>query len=105
METSRQTRNKVNKLNIELKREFFINKIASQNGNLRSTLKTINTVLNKKSTTTQIAALEIDGRLISDSIAESINNVFHNIGNIRSGKIPETPNQPLENSTRLSHKI
>ena len=56
-------------------------------------------VLNKKSKTTQIAALEVDGSLISDSksIAEAMNNFFCSIGNTLSGMIPETPNPLLNN--------
>ena len=54
----------------------------------------MNMVLNNKSKTTQIAALEVDGSLISDSksIAESMNNFVCSIGNTLSSKIPETPN-------------
>ena len=86
-------------LNIELKRKFFTKKIASQNGDLKSAWKTINTVLNKKSKTPQIATLEVDGSLISDSnsIAESMDNFFYSIGSTFSGKIPESPNPLLEN--------
>ena len=56
-------------------------------------------VLNKKLKKTQIAALEVDGSLISDSksIAESMNNFFCSIGNTLSGMIPETPNPLLKN--------
>ena len=36
MESYRQTRNKVNKLNIDLKREFFANKIASHIDDLKN---------------------------------------------------------------------
>ena len=75
MDAYRQTRNKVNKLNTDLKREFFTNKIASHNGDLKKTWRTINMILNKKSKTTQIAALQVDGRQIcdSESMAESMN--------------------------------
>ena len=99
MEAYRQTRNKVNKLNTDLKREFFTNKIASQNGDLKRTWKTINMVLNKKSKTTQIAALQVDGRQIcdSESMAESMNESFCSIGNTLSDKIPKTSNPILEN--------
>ena len=104
MEAYRQTRNRVNKLNIELKREFFTKKIASQNGDLKSAWKTINMVLNKKSKTTQIATLEVDGSLLSDndSIAESMNNFFCSIGNTLSGEIPETANPLLENEYTIN---
>ena len=100
MEAYRQTRNKVSSLNIILKRELFTDQIASQNSDLNSVWKTINMVLNKKSQTTQIAALEGDGSLISDSksITESKNNFFWSIGNTLSGKIPEKPNALSKNN-------
>ena len=101
METYRQTRNKVNKLNTDLKCELFTNKIASQKGDVRNTWKTINTVVNKKSKPTQIsiAALQVDGRQVydNDSIAESMNRFFCSIGNTLSDKIPKTSNPLLEN--------
>ena len=37
MEAYRQTRNKVNKLSTDLKREFLTNEIASYNGDLKKT--------------------------------------------------------------------
>ena len=54
MQAHRQMRNKVNKLNTESKREYFSNKIASHNGDLKNTRKIIDLVLNKKSKATQI---------------------------------------------------
>ena len=58
----KQMRNKVNKVNIDLKRDYFTNKIASHEGDIKSTRKTINLILNKKSKTTQIATLDVDGK-------------------------------------------
>ena len=87
-------RNKVNKLNTESKREYFSNKIASHNGDLKNTWKTINLVLNKKSKTTQIASLDVDGKQVCDNkaIAESMNDFFCNIGKNLSDKLPQTEN-------------
>ena len=68
MQAHRQMRNKVNKLNTESKREYFSNKIASHNGDLKNTWKTINLVLNKKSKTTQIASLDVDGKQVCDFV-------------------------------------
>ena len=53
MQAHRQMSNKVNKLNTEFKRMYFSNKIASHEGDLKNTWKTINLLLNKKSKTTQ----------------------------------------------------
>ena len=78
MQAYRNIRNQANKLNVELKRKCFTNKISSCEGDLKSTWKTINNVLNKKSQTTDISSLNIDGKHISTNadIAESLNNFF-----------------------------
>ena len=60
-DANKQMRNKVNKVNIDLKRDYFTNKIASYEGNIKSTWKTINLVLNKKLKTTQIKTIDVDG--------------------------------------------
>ena len=95
----RQMHNKVNKLNIESKREYFTNKIALHNGDLKNTLKTIDLVLNKKSNTTQIASLDVDGKQVCDNeaIAELMNDFFCHIGKNLSDKLPQTENSLLEN--------
>ena len=95
----KQVRNQVNKLNEQLKREYFTHKIASCEGDLKNTWKTINNVLNKKSKTTNISSISIEGKHISSSagIAESMNNFFCTIGETLSGKIPRAKNPLLEN--------
>ena len=91
-------RNKVNKVNIELKRDYFTYKIASHEGDIKSTWKIINLVLNKKSKATQITTLDVDGEQISnyEAIAEHMNKYFCNIGEDLSKKIPATRNPLLE---------
>ena len=95
---------KANKLNEKLKREYFTNKIASCEGDLKSTWKTINNVLNKKSKTTNISSLNIEGKNISTNadIAESINNFFCTIGETLSDKIPSARNPLLENDYEVN---
>ena len=94
----KQMRNKVNKVNIALKRDYFTNKIASRVCDIKSTWKTINLILNKKSKTTQIATLDVDRKTISnhEAIAEHMNTYFCNIGQDLSKKIPATQNPLLE---------
>ena len=76
----KQMRNKVNKVNIDLKRDYFTNKITFHEGDIKNTWKTINLVLNKKSKTTQIVTLDVDGKKISnhEAIAEHMNTYFCN---------------------------
>ena len=106
MQAYRQMRNRVNKLNLNLKREFFTNKIASYDGDLKNTWKTINQVLNKKSKTTHITSLEVEGKKVSGdkAIAESMNNFFCEIGKTLSDKIPQSSNPLLDNDYEVNPK-
>ena len=104
MQSYRHTRNGVNKMNTELKRDYFTHKIASCEGDLKRTWQTINNVLNKKSKTTNITSLNIDGKCISTNadIAESMNNFFCTIGGTLSDKIAQTRNPLLENDYEVN---
>ena len=99
MQSYRQIRNKANNLNRQLKREYFSEKITQFQGDLKKTWKTINQIINKKSSTTFVASLKVDGENISDSakIASSMNEFFCTIGDRLSKKIPDKPNPLLSN--------
>ena len=100
----KHVRNQVNKLNEQLKREYFTNKIASCEGDLKNTWKTVNNVLNTKSRTTNISSISIEGKHISSSagIAESMNGFFCTIGETLSGKIPRAKTPLLENEYQVN---
>ena len=104
MQSYRHVRNRVNKLNGKLKREYFTHKIASCEEDLKNTWKTINKVLNKKSKTTNISSINIEGKHISDSagVAESMNDFFCTIGETLYEKIPRAKNPLLENDYELN---
>ena len=104
MQSYKHIRNKVNKLNGDLKRDYFTQKITSCEGDLKSTWKTINQVINKKSKTTHIPSLNVDGKHIAnnDDIAESMNNFFCSIGEKLSDKIPKTRNPLLEDEYNVN---
>ena len=97
MESYRQLRNRLNNLNIQLKREYFSDKITQFQGDLKKTWKTINQVINKKSNTTIVPMLTVDGQTIRDNkaIASSMNEYFCSIGNKLSEKIPNKANPLL----------
>ena len=78
MQGYRQIRNRVNKFNLDSKREFFTKKISSYAGDVKGSWKVINQVLNKKSKTTHVSSLNIEGKTILDNatIAESMNDFF-----------------------------
>ena len=58
----KQMRNKVNKVNIDLKRDYFTNKVASHEGDIKSTWKTINLVLNKNQKPRKLRPLMLMGK-------------------------------------------
>ena len=101
-----QMRNRVNKLNLNLKPEFFTNKIASYNGDLKNTWKTINQVLNKKSLTTHIPSQKVEGKAVSGdtAIAELMNNFLCEIRKTLSDKIPQSSNPLLDNDYEVNPK-
>ncbi len=89
---------KVNKMNVSLKREYFSSNISENEGNLKETWRTINKLFNKRSKTTKISSLKVDGQEITDTqqISNSINDFFCNIGEELSEKIPNHTNPLLD---------
>ena len=90
MSAYRQMRNKATKMNREAKRVYFSEKLQASQGNLKETWATINKLVNKRSKTTNITALEVDGQTIDDSVgmANSMNDFFCNVGDQLSKDIP-----------------
>ena len=82
MQASRNIRNETNKLNSSLKRKYFSKQIDKAEGDIEATWKTVNKLLNKKSKTTEIPHLDVDGEIITDTSkkAEELNKYFANIG-------------------------
>ena len=58
-----------------MKQEYFSKKIALEKGNLKETWKTLNLLLNKRSKTTNVESLNVDGVVITENsdIAKSMN--------------------------------
>ena len=54
MASYRQIRNKVNTLNVQLKRQYYTNKISACEGNMKESWKTINELRNKRSKSSNI---------------------------------------------------
>ena len=99
MSCYRQMRNKVNNLNKKLKKYYFSNKIASVTGNLKESWKTINQLLNRKSDTTNIDSVKVEGRDITNplGIAQAMNDYICNVGKRLHDKIKPQPNLLLSN--------
>ena len=97
MESYKQIRNRLSNMNTQLKREYFSEKIPQFQGDLKKTWKTINQVINRKSNTTIVPNLTVDGQTIrgNKAIASSMNEYFCSIGNKLSEKIPKKANPLL----------
>ena len=92
-----QVRNNLNNSNGQLKREYFSTKITQFQVDLKKTWKTINQVINKKSNTTVVPHLTVDGQIVkrNKAIASSMNEYFCNIEIKLSEKIPKIANPLL----------
>ena len=97
MECYKQIRNRVNNMNTQLKRKYFSEKLTQFQGDLKKTWKTINQVINKKSSTTVVPCLTVDGQTVRGhkDIASSMNEYFCSVGNKLSEKIPKKANPLL----------
>ena len=61
MDSYRQIRNKVDALNVQLKKQYYNNRIAACKGNMKESWKTINELLNKRSKSSNIDCLKESG--------------------------------------------
>ena len=108
MAAYKQVRNKVNCLNLTLKRQYFSEKITMQQGNMKESWKTINQLLNKRSKTTNIESLKDDnGNNIADKreIAETMNKFFCSIGKDLAKNIKEKPNPLLSGEYQIKKRV
>ena len=61
MESYRKIRNKVNALNVQLKKQHYTNRISASKGNKKESWKAINELLNKRSKSSSIVCLKESG--------------------------------------------
>ena len=80
--------------------------MALYKGNLKGTWKTINLLLNKRSKTTNISCLDVEGRNVTDNneIAQSMNDFFCSVGKKLSDEIPQQPNPLLSNEYNINEE-
>ena len=97
MDSYREARNKVNSLNIQLKKQYFSTKISECKGNMKESWKTINELLNKRSKSCNIDCIKDSGNAIVNrkEISNTMNNFFCTIGEKLASKIDATPNPLL----------
>ena len=98
MDSYRQVRNKVNVLNIQLKKQYYTNKISACKGNMKESWKAINELLNKRSKSSNIDCLKESGSetVHKKDISNAMNSFFCSVGKDLADKIDPAPNPLLE---------
>ena len=73
---------------------------------MKETWKTTNLLLNKRSKTTNVSCLDVEGRNVTDNneIAQSMNDFFSNTGKKHSDDIPQQPNPLLSNEYNINEE-
>ena len=97
MDSYRQVRNKVNALNIQLKKQYYADKISACEGNMKNSWKTINELLNKRSKSSNIDCLKESGSetVHKKEISNAMNSFFCSVGKDLADKIDPAPNPLL----------
>ena len=97
MDAYRQTRNRVNSLNIQLKRPYVYAKISECKGNTKESWKTVNELLNKRSKSCNIDPLKDSEHTFVNkkAISNVMNTLFCTIGEKLASKIDAVPNPLL----------
>ena len=104
MSSYRHIRNKINKQNSELKRQYFSERLAQAKVNMEESWKTINQVLNKRSKSTNIDLLKGPGGEIvnKQEISNTMNDYFCSVGKDLASKIEDAPNPMLTGEYNLN---
>ncbi len=97
MDSYRQVRNKVNSMNIQLKKKYFTDTISANQDNMKESWKAINELLNKRSKSSNIDCLkDSDNKTVhKKDISNEMNSFFCSIGKELADKIDFVPNPLL----------
>ena len=104
MRSYKIVRNKLNCLNVTLKKQYFKQKIIECKGNMKETWKTTNALLNKCCKSTNITSLTVGDIEINEKreILNTMNDYFCTIGNELANKIDRSPNPLLVGDYRIN---
>ena len=104
MDSYRQIRNKVNTLNVQLKRQYYTNKISACEGNMKESWKTINALRNKRSKSSNIDCLKDSDKEIvhKGDMSNAMNSFFCSVGKDLADKIDQVPNPLLSGDYEIN---
>ena len=97
MDSHRQVLNKVNSRNIQLKKQYFTDKVSTCQGNMKESWKAVNKLFNKRSKSSNIKCLKEAGTetVHKKGISDAMNNFPCYIGKDLPDKIDSVPNPLL----------
>ena len=97
MDSYRDIRNKVNVLNIQLKKQYYTNKISVCQGNMKESWKAINELLSNRSKSSNIDCLKESGSetVQKGDISNAMNSFFCSVRKNLADKIDTAPNPLL----------
>ena len=106
METYKQLRNKVNTMNIKLKKQYFSNKIYACKGNVKDSWKTINELLNRRAKSCNIDFLKDSDKETRQGkdMSNLMNEYFCSIVKNLASKIEDAPNPLLAGDSVVNKK-
>ena len=104
MDSYRQIRNKINALNVQLKKDYYTHKISACEGNMKESWKTINELLNKRSKSSNIDCLKgSDSETVhKKEISNKMNRLFCSAGKDLADKIDPGPNPLLSGDYKVN---
>ena len=107
MDAYRQARNRVNSLNIQLKRQYFSAKIFECKGNMKESWKTVNELLNKRSKSCNIDCLKDSEHTFVNkkAISNAMNNFFCTIGEKLASKIEVLSGDATEYNSSVKFQL
>ena len=91
MSSYKHVRDKVNALNRKLKKDFYLNKINENLGDLKQTWKIVNGIVDKASKTTKINSIKIENKFITDNkkIPDIMNRYSCSVWETLKAKVPQ----------------
>ena len=106
MDSYRQIRHKVNVLNIQLKKQYYTNKISDCQGNMKESWKAINELLNKRSKSSNIDCLRESGSetVHKKDISNAMNSFFCSVGKDLADKIDPAPTPLLAGDYEINKR-
>ena len=107
MEAHKNVRNQVNQLKRGLNRDYFTKAMNKAEGNIRNTWQVINKLSDRRSKTTNIPYIEIDGKTVTEpkEKVKELNNYFSRAGENLSKKFNGNVTSKTQQSNTVTSQV